>query len=313
MLTATPICDQPADLWHQLEVLWPGRFGTFYQFKEAYCDWKENEFTRSGKSFFGVNHARAAELAERLTYCSTRMTKKEAAQWLPKCVVTTVRVRNEHKLDVKALLAAMERDEAVPDLDKLCADAGRYKFDPTIEQVKQDLENGEKKIVVLTYFKESARTLAETLAKETGEYVVHVDGDITPKRRDAVLREAAAASRCILVASMSSIAEGIDFLTPFTAVIFAELYWQPKLLIQVMGRFWRMSSTAPVAIRIILLEGSTDDVIASRVGSKLADMGAVIEHGAGELKLQSAFQEEEMSEEQFLDELRACATVRAEI
>ena len=63
-LSATPITSEPKDLWHQLELLWPGRFGTFWQFVNRYSNVQGNKY---GTEIVGVNDLHSKELELRVS------------------------------------------------------------------------------------------------------------------------------------------------------------------------------------------------------------------------------------------------------
>jgi superfamily II DNA or RNA helicase len=83
-LSATPMTIEPLDLWHQLDILYPGRFGDFYQFRAAYANKTPDKYAYTGLKYSGLNPARADELQTRLESVMLRITKADLEQALPK-------------------------------------------------------------------------------------------------------------------------------------------------------------------------------------------------------------------------------------
>jgi superfamily II DNA or RNA helicase len=79
-LTGTPIANRPQDLWNQLEWLWPGRFGTFWQFVKRYHVVDKGEF---GLVIGPIREENVAEFRERLKWVSQEMKGSEIADKLP--------------------------------------------------------------------------------------------------------------------------------------------------------------------------------------------------------------------------------------
>ena len=310
-LTGTPIDNQPMDLWHQLECLWPGRFGSWFSFCKAYCNSRANEYATTGLEFFGLNQARAAELNERLTHVSCRVTKKEVAHLLPPFKVDTVRIRPTKKIDYRQLMVTLKdpmRDHKNK-LDTWCRDAGETKFNHAKEFVAQALESGKTHVCVLTYNIETAEKLG-ALLREDGHPVTVVTGEVVVSKRHGVLNEAKAATKSVLVASMKSIKEGID-LTPYTYILVAELYWQPSLISQVLARFHRLTSKAKGFCQILVLEGTIEEKIAHVLAAKYNDSSAVMQSGMSEEQIETALTVK-MSDDEFVAELRKAAASRHE-
>ena len=305
-LTATPISNEPSDLWHQLECLWPGRFGTFFQFCKAYCNSRTNEYASSGLEFYGANPERAKELEERLKAVSSRVTKKEVAHLLPPFTVDTKRIRAKTKIDYRELMVQLKDPMRQHEnkLENWCKEAGEAKFDYAREFVQQAVEGGKTHICLLTHFIDSANKLGELLRAD-GHPVTVVTGKLAPAKRHGVLAEAKAAPTSILVATMHSVVEGID-LTPYTHSIFVELYWQPKVMIQTLGRFHRWTSKEKGYAQILVLEGTLEEKIAHVLEQKIKDMNSIIEGGASETQMSEALSNT-MSDDEFLAELRKAA------
>lgn len=108
-LSATPIPDDPQDIWTTLEFLYPGRFGTFYSFCERYCN-KEVASSPEGEvygtTFWGLNKSNSRELAERLSWCGSFVSKEDLGNILPK--ITIERIDTDDPVKTAVQLAKPE-------------------------------------------------------------------------------------------------------------------------------------------------------------------------------------------------------------
>lgn len=295
-LTATPITSEPKDLHHQLDVLWPGRFGTFWQFANRYSNIESNGY---GTTIKGTNPVHADELEKRLVSVACRVTKHEVAHLLPPFLVQTIRVRTNKRWNQRELLASLSSGvRRQHDLKTFCEEAGNEKHKKTIELVKE-LQESATHVCVMTHFRDSAHKLAEEFSN-----AFVVTGDLSPKKRMEVIKTAEKQKDAVLVCTMHSVGIGID-LTKFTAAVFAELYWQPAVIVQALGRFSRLSGRDPSTCYLLVLENSLDEPIAHALKRRLKDQAELYKSGVSEEKMLEGF---EAPEDEWLAELREAAT-----
>lgn len=309
-LTATPITSEPKGLFHQLHILYPGRFGTKWAFWKRYCRYEENQW--GGMEVWGLNEDLAEELKARISGIVQRVTKKEVAHLLPPYTVQMVRVKSDEKLKVKELMeefagADMHRQT----LDNFLTKAGPLKIPIAIEHVLESLKEGSTHMMVLTHFKVSAKAIYEGLLGVKDVSVYHYDGEVSASERNRITKEAASAKRAVIVSTMHAVKEGID-LTKFSDSIAAELYWQPATIIQLLGRYHRLSSKMAARFRFLVLAGSLDEIIAKVLRRRINDMGKLVEHDVSEEKFQEAFAGKPKSETEVLEELRQVAAGRTD-
>ncbi len=194
-------------------------------------------------------------------------------------------------------------------LDTWCQDLGAAKFSHAVDFVTQAVEGGKTHVCLLTHFVESAHKLGELLRAE-GLPVTVITGEVPTGKRHGIINEAKTSSKSILVATMHSVVEGID-LTAYTHSIFVELYWQPKTMIQTLGRFHRWTSKEKGYCQILVMEGTIEEKIAHVLQRKVTDMGRIMESGVSETQLDSALNVE-MSDDEFIAQLREAAGSRFE-
>lgn len=299
-LTATPITNEPKDIWHQVDCLWPGRLGNFWCFTKRYCLLAESEYSRYGK-IYGVASDYANELHTRLSTLSTRVSKVDAAEYLPPLNIIVERLPNRGHGDLTLYDDRFENFQKHKELiGQHLERAGDAKVDAVLEKAKLGKE-GTSHICILTHRKDSARDIANEFAD-----AVLITGDVTPEKRHEAIERAKNQETATVVATMHSVGIGID-LTFCPIAIFAELYWQPAIVIQTMGRFHRLTSKVPVSIYILVLEGTLDERVGASLKRKMDDVNEVLKLTESEEKTQEALSPKELTEDEFLLELNKAA------
>jgi len=301
-LTATPILSEVEDLWHQLHLLYPNRFGSYWNFIKRYCLTEENQW--GGLDVLGLRHDTAEELRERVSAISLRVTKEEVKHLLPAFTARPIYVTAEKKV-LKELTAEFDGlPEHKQQLDNFVSKAGSLKVLEATEHAVEVHKSGQSKVCILTYFRATADALAEEFQARELKFT-HVDGSWSPSERKKQL-DIAREQSPFLIATMSSIAEGID-LTAFNHVIFAELYWQPSLMTQVMGRFHRLNGKMPVSNDFLILKGTLDEIIARTLLRRAHDAKQIIAQSTADKALSENLKQPEQSHAEALAELRLAA------
>ncbi len=298
LLTATPMANEPCDVWQQLDLLWPGRFGLLgrngrycFKFNTRYAQMEHNGY---GWEYHGVNELHAEELRERLKAVSTRITKQEVAGFLPPFITRQLRVG--------AGGVRGDAPRSVEDYERFLVKAGEEKIGPALEWL-EDAVQGSNKIVVFTYGVALAEKIAERCQEEFKDIpVVLITGQTTADKRQLEIDRFTNAPRAIAVCSMKSVGVGVNGLECATDVLFAELYFRPETVEQALGRFNRLSSKEPTTVSILILEGTIDEAVAASLQAKLSAIGQTVKADGNTEKLDSALSEPE-SDEEFLAKL----------
>ena len=310
MLTATPITNEPSGVWHQLDCLFPRRFGSYWGFVKRYCNKRVNAY--SDWDYGGLNPDNADELQNRLAAVSVRVTKKEVAHLLPPFTVQAMRVKAPRGFNAKELLDRFTQMRAHENKAlELVRAAGSAKVDAAVEQVQAALDSGVTHVAVHSYFHETAHEIADRL-RHDGHTVTEVTGNDEPKVRHEMIAAAKKETSGVLVTSMCAVNVGID-LTFCPVAVVAELSYVPADMIQLMGRHSRLSGKVPSQVILLVLEGTQDELIASRLMHKIQDINAVQRSGQAESGLQSAFDvSSQQTEEDFLAEMRQSISKQSE-
>jgi superfamily II DNA or RNA helicase len=293
-LTGTPIEDQPVDLWHQVNLMYPGVFGSLSLFKKRYCNAIDNPYAYSGISWKGLNPSTAPELRARFAALSDRVTKAEVAHLLPPLNVSQMYVTST-KLTLDDMLQLGDVDT----LKGVLAGYTDQKLERACNWVTEQQDFGNTHVVLMCY----RRRTAKKLAKMTGGLLI--TGEVPIKKRHKLLAEASAAPTSVLVATMHSITTGIS-LSAYTRAMYAEMYYKPADMAQSMARFHRINSKLPVEVVLLILSGTLEERIAAVVMAKLEDTAKVYDAGVVDGGLEAALHTSE-SETELLASLRDMA------
>jgi SNF2 family DNA or RNA helicase len=302
-MTATPITNRVQNIHNQLDILWPGRFGTAYQFISRYCKIGANEY--SDFVIEGLKEETTPELSKRLEAVSIRRTQEDVKDMLPPFVITPIIVRAPKTGQFKKdSLEAYLNGKVPTEEDNVCGD----KVLETVAYCLHELENNTH-ICILTHLKKTSHAIADELTKK-GVNVFYMDGDMPTSKRHATIELSLKSDNAVLVTTMHAVKEGINNLVTFSQAIFAELYYTPGIMIQVLGRFHRITGTCPVSI--MCFEGTHEEIIANKLQEKLIDNAQLMKAATGEANLVKSLSRE-ISDEDFTADIRAaCSSMISE-
>ena len=311
-LTGTPIANEPIDLHNQVELLYPGLWGTIHECKRAYCESRENPHSQSGLEWFGLNKERAAELAERLACFAASATEEKVAHHLPPITFQTVRVKPERAFNVREYLDNFDRRDlhASRGADAAIRACGQAKIEHTVALVEEALHCGSTHVAVMTHLRNTAAELADTLAA-TGVPVGLITGDDPHKRRHNEISRLAKLPKAIFVATMHSVGVGINELIAFPDVVYAELDYRPDEVAQSMKRYRRLTGKKHVRIRVLVLEGTLEERVAASIARKLHDQEMVVDIGTDAGSLLSTL-DHKLSDDEFFARVQEAAAKMGE-
>lgn len=266
-LSGTPIPNEVKDLWSQLDLLWPERFGTYWQFCAKYCILETNEY---GTLARGANQEALPELLQRLDPLMHRVTKSEVASFLPPLNCRTIYLANNQ---------------------------------PKLKAVQEWLEEAPRPAVVLTHTRAQAKQLAELYGRPLRRFIT---GEQPIAERLAKIDQAFKA-KDVIFATMHSVEEGINNLAAFPAALFYDLYWRPKTMIQVIGRFSRLNSPTDrgANIDMFVRKGTVDERLVRVVIEKVENINSLLKAGQGESALEEGLRRMGQTEEEFKADLLA--------
>jgi SNF2 family DNA or RNA helicase len=310
-LTATPITNEPKDLWHVNRCLRGSTFGGWSAFTERHCLIDVNDY--GYEEVFGLDPDHAEELEKRVSHFSARATKSDpdVAKYLPPLTVQAVMLEKPKLPSWREMLEKWSGERRLHDteLDAYFQKAGHLKVKPAIELAKE-VSQAHSHVFIATYFHDTAHAIRDGL-QDHGN-VIEVTGKITPAKRKKYIDKAKGLDQCFFVASMKSVGEGID-LTFCTGTIQAEMSYVPADIIQLWGRVHRLNSGLHAHIWMLIVKGTLDEVIAERLMEKQTNISSLFRKGVTEEKLLQALTPSARDNEDVVKEaLKAIAGMKKE-
>lgn len=309
LLTGTPLTTENLGvLWHQLNALYPMRFGNEYRFRLRYQNRIPDKWAHSGYRFDGVHPDHATELQSRLDAISMRVTRQAVASYLPPSEVRLVKLRVKDMPRAKKLGVFDGMRAHLNDASAFLLASGRAKIDVAVEHV---LEVGTQIdcAAAIVYHHDLAQELITALEAKGDRPVVYVSGEQPVKVRMAELNRARELGRCYIVGTMMSINTGLN-LTWVQHATIVELYTAPGPLAQIVARFAAVDSAPSTPVDILVLEGTSDESEARRVTDRLDDIGSIVARGGTETAIRTALAPVEQSDESFFQAIRDIASRR---
>lgn len=279
VLTGTPILNNPGDLFPLLHLWNKRRFSSYWNFVGDYCrvtktPWAtevgqlrkgvEDEFKELVASF-----ALRRTLKDIPSLSSLEHVSKDYFVRLPASVTKAInKAREEYVLEHEDL----EQAEFVSGGGALYARLRQLAtLPPTREKPKVDLvldflEDHQEPLVVYTWYKDSAKGVAEGLSK-SGRPVTLVTGDVPTARRAALVDNWKAQENGIIVATISSLKEGISLIHA-RDVVFLEHSELPADQDQCIARLKRRGQTEVVRVHHVWARNTPDMAIGRHLGER---------------------------------------------
>ncbi|KAM9346996.1 SWI/SNF-related matrix-associated actin-dependent regulator of chromatin subfamily A-like protein 1 [Symphorus nematophorus] len=274
LLSGTPAMSRPSELYTQILAVRPALFPRFHEFGMRYCDAKQMAWgwDYSGSSKLG-------ELKLLLEEClMLRRLKSDVLSQLPskqrKVVTVTIDGINTR---IKAALSAAakqltkvnhskkEEKEALLVFYNHTAEA---KLHAIMEYITDMLEGGREKFLVFAHHKLVLDHITSELGKKNVSYI-RIDGATPSAERQQLCDKFQFSTKtCVAVLSITAANMGLT-LHSADLVIFAELFWNPGVLIQAEDRVHRIGQTSNVNIHYLVAKGSADDHLWPMIQEKM--------------------------------------------
>ncbi|XP_050712346.1 SWI/SNF-related matrix-associated actin-dependent regulator of chromatin subfamily A-like protein 1 isoform X2 [Eriocheir sinensis] len=273
MLSGTPALSRPMELYTQISSINPSLFPYFKEYGLRYCEGKQDPW---GWSFKGSSNTEELQIVLRSCVWIRRL-KTEVLSQLPSkqrmtvilnAELVKINKRNPNNLSVKSLSSLQEIDHF--QLFTRTADA---KIAAVKEYIKEVLESG-RKFLVFGHHRSMLDSLS-TLCQETKTNYIRIDGRTSSEERMAnVTKFQNRDDVQVAVLSITAANTGIT-LTAAQLVIFAELYWNPGILVQAEDRVHRIGQKDSVVVQYLVARNTADDHIWPLIQDKLEVLGKV--------------------------------------
>ena len=291
LMTGTPT-SKPLDLFPQLKALHPQTFSAFtslfrhnhvpttsgFHFGDRYCD-PQKTFIRPGHFEYTYTGAkRMNELHAILSFVGERRRKADVLH-LP---TKTRQVHEVGQLDPTESAAQMRKvallrekkglDRANHAIGKLVREHSVFKLPFVLEHVETLLTRappaeGGSKYIFFAHHRPMLHALRAACGKY-GKKCIYIDGTTPTVRRQALIDEFNTSPQvCFAVLSINACGVGLN-ITGASNVVFAELLWCDKMILQAEDRVHRSGQEKPVVIEYLITRHSIDEVMMKKIQRK---------------------------------------------
>ncbi|XP_032518835.2 SWI/SNF-related matrix-associated actin-dependent regulator of chromatin subfamily A-like protein 1 [Danaus plexippus] len=261
LLSGTPALSRPVELYTQLSLLEPRLF-TYTEYGKRYCDAKQTNF--------GWDMTGKSNLAELLVILQRRFlirrTKEQVLNLEEKTRETVIldqSLLNYSKEDQHGLTQMAEKFRNSKSSERHVAmiqyfnESAAIKTPAVCKYIRQ-LLSGSQKFLVFAHHKNVIDSICDTLDEQRKNYIRIVGSTPTHIRTELVDKFQHSESCRCAVLSITAANSGLT-LTAADLVIFAELHWNPGILIQAESRAHRLGRAGSVCVRYLLARGTADD------------------------------------------------------
>ncbi|XP_052004025.1 SWI/SNF-related matrix-associated actin-dependent regulator of chromatin subfamily A-like protein 1 [Xyrauchen texanus] len=271
LLSGTPAMSRPAELYTQIQAVRHSLFPRFHDFGTRFCDAKQLQW---GWDYSGSSNLGELKILLEESLMLRRL-KSEVLSQLPakqrKVVTVTTDGINSR---TKAALSA-----AAKELAKGCHNekqallvfynhTAEAKIRAITEYISDMLECGREKFLVFAHHKLVLDSVTKELA-EKGINYIRIDGSTASAERQQLCERFQLSQKtCVAVLSITAANMGLT-LHSADLVVFAELFWNPGVLIQAEDRVHRIGQTSNVNIHYLVAKGTADDYLWPMIQEKM--------------------------------------------
>ncbi|XP_071484224.1 SWI/SNF-related matrix-associated actin-dependent regulator of chromatin subfamily A-like protein 1, partial [Diadema antillarum] len=274
LLSGTPALSRPAELFNQVNIINPKLFPSFHEFAVRYCDAKQNHW---GWDYSGSSNLSELQLLLEEKVMVRRL-KRDVLTQLPskmrQVVMMDPGIVKTGSMSLKSAAKEMEKKKNKSDqhgaLLKYFSETGVAKI-PALREYIIDLAECGHKFLVFAHHQAVLDAMTEALQKKNIRYI-RIDGSTTSHhRKELVDKFQTNDSYQVAVLSITACNAGIT-LTSASTVLFAELFWNPGILVQAEDRVHRIGQQDSVTVRYLIAKGTADDYIWPLVQKKLSTL-----------------------------------------
>lgn len=151
---------------------------------------------------------------------------------------------------------------------------------------RKEIEPGEKVAEALAWTKKArGPRLIYTHRIESAHVIAHavngacITGKMPRKKRRAMIDQCVA-DGTVMVATMHSVGESINNLAQVPNLLFAELWWSPRVIMQAIKRVHRFTTKKNVTVTFNIGVGTIDEAIVENLAPKLEGIDEVLKPGS---------------------------------
>ncbi|XP_055342539.1 SWI/SNF-related matrix-associated actin-dependent regulator of chromatin subfamily A-like protein 1 [Paramacrobiotus metropolitanus] len=266
LLSGTPALSRPVELYSQIELLDRTIFRTFPDYAKRYCDAHVGSFGHMDYS--GMSNVEELQLILEATVMIRRM-KKDVASQLPdktRSIVVLdpgkVQFPSELSSSAESFREMQSHSASYAQIRKTLLTyfqhTGKAKLPAVVDYLKDLLEeNSSLKMVIFAHHTQVVKEIHESLGGDS--HGITIDGSTPTETRKHLCDKFQRDNTCrSAVLSITACCTGIT-LTAASLVVFAELYWNPGILVQAEDRLHRLGQQNNVMVRYLVAKQTADD------------------------------------------------------
>ncbi|XP_041329346.1 SWI/SNF-related matrix-associated actin-dependent regulator of chromatin subfamily A-like protein 1 isoform X2 [Pyrgilauda ruficollis] len=278
LLSGTPAVSRPAELYTQIAAVQPSFFPQFHSFGLRYCD--------ARKMPWGWDYSGSSNLTELKILLEEsimiRRLKSDVLSQLPakqrKMVVVAperISAKTKAALAAEAKKMAKGYDSKQQEKEALLVYFSRTaeaKIHSVVEYILELLESGNNKFLVFAHHKIMLDAVVAELKKKHVEHI-RIDGSTSSAERQSLCQKFQFSEKqAVAVLSLTAANMGLT-LSAADLVVFAELFWNPGILIQAEDRAHRIGQTSSVNVHYLVAKGTADDYLWPMIQEKIKVLG----------------------------------------
>ncbi|XP_071549653.1 SWI/SNF-related matrix-associated actin-dependent regulator of chromatin subfamily A-like protein 1 [Panulirus ornatus] len=272
LLSGTPALSRPSELYTQISGIDRSLFPSFQDYGVRYCAGKQHPW---GWDFSGSSNMEELQIILESKLMIRRLKSQVLHQLPAKQRTTVILDPTSVQSGTKAMEAAarqlglktLKGAEKHGALIQFFAETACAKLKAVSEYIKELLES-DKKFLVFAHHRVMMDKLCDTCDNANCRYI-RIDGKTTGElKQNLVTKFQTCDDVRIAILSITAANAGIT-LTAAHLVVFAELFWNPGILVQAEDRVHRIGQEDCVMVQYLVAKGTADDYIWPLVQSKL--------------------------------------------
>ncbi|KAM9248881.1 SWI/SNF-related matrix-associated actin-dependent regulator of chromatin subfamily A-like protein 1 isoform 4-T7 [Dugong dugon] len=278
LLSGTPAMSRPAELYTQIIAVKPTFFPQFHAFGLRYCDAKRQPW---GWDYSGSSNLNELKLLLEEAIMLRRLKSDVLSQLPAKQRKMVVVAPGRISARARAALDAVAKEMITKDKTKKQQKEALFlffrrtaetKIPSVIEYILDLLESGKEKFLVFAHHKVVLDAITNELERKHVQHI-RIDGSTPSADRDNLCEQFQLSERhAVAVLSITAANMGLTF-SSADLVVFAELFWNPGVLIQAEDRVHRIGQTNSVGIHYLVARGTADDYLWPMIQEKLKVLG----------------------------------------
>ncbi|XP_051839539.1 SWI/SNF-related matrix-associated actin-dependent regulator of chromatin subfamily A-like protein 1 isoform X2 [Antechinus flavipes] len=278
LLSGTPAMSRPAELYTQIVAVKPHFFPQFHDFALRYCDAKKLPW---GWDYSGSSNLGELRILLEETVMLRRLKSSVLSQLPAKQRKMVVVAPGQMDSKSRAVLAAAAKEMTTEKKSKrqqkealilFFNRTAEAKVQPATEYIVDLLESGREKLLVFAHHKLVLDAICCNLEKKHINYI-RIDGATSSADRQALCQLFQLSEKYpVAVLSITAANMGLTF-SAADLVVFAELFWNPGILIQAEDRVHRIGQSNSVSIHYLVAKGTADDYLWPLIQEKIKVLG----------------------------------------